>query len=251
MVGVTGFEPATPASRTQCSGQAELHPDLPLKWPDLDQSELIASIEVLCELARERVVAGFHHMTWRTNSRTISTMLLTSQAVQGRIQGPMKLSMKRFVSAIAGLLALGWSALAFAQATTITTSCPTSFTCAFSAAETMSLVTPKPNTPGQPDVYAGYMVFDGSSNVTLTGLQNLNGTVGQIGSGSPPVLSSSTPCAAGANGQPANITFTDNSVISFVTDSGGAELQFILSQDKNSTTKTASNSVRVGVCRKQ
>jgi hypothetical protein len=27
MVGVTGFEPATPASRTQCSGQAELHPD--------------------------------------------------------------------------------------------------------------------------------------------------------------------------------------------------------------------------------
>ncbi len=26
MVGVTGFEPATPASRTQCSGQAELHP---------------------------------------------------------------------------------------------------------------------------------------------------------------------------------------------------------------------------------
>src|SRR5215469_9608405 len=27
MVGVTGFEPATPASRTQCSSQAELHPD--------------------------------------------------------------------------------------------------------------------------------------------------------------------------------------------------------------------------------
>src|SRR5262245_9560673 len=26
MVGVTGFEPATPASRTQCSSQAELHP---------------------------------------------------------------------------------------------------------------------------------------------------------------------------------------------------------------------------------
>lgn len=25
-IGVTGFEPATPASRTQCSGQAELHP---------------------------------------------------------------------------------------------------------------------------------------------------------------------------------------------------------------------------------
>src|SRR5262245_27210902 len=25
-IGVTGFEPATPASRTQCSSQAELHP---------------------------------------------------------------------------------------------------------------------------------------------------------------------------------------------------------------------------------
>src|SRR5262249_14414320 len=27
LVGGTGFEPATPASRTQCSSQAELHPD--------------------------------------------------------------------------------------------------------------------------------------------------------------------------------------------------------------------------------
>ena len=248
---MTGFEPATPASRTQCSGQAELHPELRVNWPDMDRPELIASIEVLCEPTRERVLPPVNHMTSHAHSRAISTMLLTSRAVQGRIQGPMKLSMKRLVSIVAGLFALLWSGMAFAQATTIPTACPISFICAFSAAETMSLVTPKPNTPGQPDVYVGYMAFDGSSNVTLTGLQNLNGTVGQIGSGSPPVLSSSTPCAAGANGQPANITFTDNSVISFVTDSGGAELQFILSQDKNSTTKTASNSVRVGVCRKQ
>jgi hypothetical protein len=35
MVGVTGFEPATPASRTQCSSQAELHPVVIIDghWP--------------------------------------------------------------------------------------------------------------------------------------------------------------------------------------------------------------------------
>lgn len=183
----------------------------------------------------------------------ISAMLLTSRAVQGRIQGPMKLLMKRFVSVLAGLFALGWSGIALAQATAITTTCPVSFTCAFSAAETMSLVTPKPNTPGQPDVFAGYMVFDGSSNVTLAGAKNLNGTVGQIGSGSPPGLSSTAPCVAGTMGQPATVTFNDNSQISFVTDSSGNELQFILSKDVSSTGNNSgiSNSVRVGVCRKQ
>jgi hypothetical protein len=164
----------------------------------------------------------------------------------------MKLSMKRLVSIVAGLFALLRSGMAFAQATTIPTACPISFTCAFSAAETMSLVTPKPNTPGQPDVYLGYMAFDGSANVTMTGIQNVNGTVSSIGTGSPAVLSSSVPCVAGANGQPATITFTDNSEISFVIDSGGAELQFILSKDKNtSSSNKNTNSVRIGVCRKQ
>jgi hypothetical protein len=191
-------------------------------------------------------------------------MLLTSQAVQGRILWPLwgelKLSMKRFVSALIGLFALGAlgglgsPGVAFAQATTITTACPTSFTCAFGAAETLSLVTPKSvGTPGQPDVYIGYMVFDGSSNVTITGLQNVNGTVGQIGSGQIPVLSSSMPCSPGLNGQPATVSFTDNSQIAFVTDALGTELQFILSKDQStsSTNKNPTNSVRVGVCRKQ
>ena len=170
----------------------------------------------------------------------------------------MKLSINRFVAAVAGLLALGWSGMALAQATTITTSCPTSFTCAFSAAETMSLVTPKgSNTPGQPDVYLGYMAFDGSANVTMTGTQNVNGTVGPIGTspgGNPFVLPGT--CTAGSNGQPATITFAtpDKSEISFVTDSGATELQFILSKDKSSTSSkggTITNSVRIGVCRKQ
>ena len=161
--------------------------------------------------------------------------------------------MKRFVSRFAALLMLGWSSLAFAQATTITTACPASFTCAFSAAESLAFGVPRSvGSPGQPSVFIGYMVFDASSNVTLSGLQNLNGTVTMIGSGSPPGLSSSSPCAPGANGQPALITFNDKSQIAFVTDATGTELQFILSQDINTPPKGGtSNSVRVGVCRKQ
>ncbi len=160
------------------------------------------------------------------------------------------MSINRLLAVLAGVVALGWSGMAFAQATSISTTCPTNFNCAFSAAETMSLVTPKPNTPGQPDVYLGYISFDGSSNVTLTGQQNVNGTVGPIGNGSPnPVLSSSGPCISGANGQPATINFTDKSQISFVKNSNNTELQFILTQDKSSTSSTVSNSVRIGVCR--
>jgi len=171
----------------------------------------------------------------------------------------VKLSKKRFVAALIGLFAIGWSGMAFAQATTITTMCPpANFKCAFSAAETMSFLTPKTvGSPGQPDVYLGYIVFDpsGSGMVTMTGVQNVNGTVGPIGippSGSSiPVLSSSTPCANGLNGQPATITFTDNSEISFVTGAGGTELQFILSKDKNTSSTKNTNSVRIGVCRQQ
>jgi hypothetical protein len=184
-------------------------------------------------------------------------MLLTSRAVQGRIhlsRGEVKSVMKRFVFAIAALFALGWSS-AFAQATSITTTCPTNFTCAFSAAETLSLVSPSGTKPGSPDVYVGYLAFDNSGNVTMTGTQNIDGIVNPIGLGSPAVLSSSEPCAAGASGQPATITFTDKSQISFVRDMGGTELQFILSKDQNtppnSTANIKTNSVRVGVCRQQ
>jgi hypothetical protein len=162
--------------------------------------------------------------------------------------------MKRFVFAIAALFALGWSTSAFAQATSIATTCPTNFTCAFSAAESMSLVTLAPNREGQPDVFVGYMEFDGSSNVTLTGLQNIDGKISPIGaapsSGAPFLLSG--PCTNGANGQPATISLSDNSAISFVLDSSASELQFILTKDpKTAANSTAANSVRVGVCRKQ
>lgn len=113
----------------------------------------------------------------------------------------------------------------------------------------MSLVTPKPNTPGQPDVYLGYLSFDGSTppNVTLTGVSNVNGKV-SIG------LNMSGTCADSTMAlQPAIITFPGadktQTQISFVKDSNGTELQFILTQDINATTSNASNSVRIGVCR--
>jgi len=160
--------------------------------------------------------------------------------------------MKRLVVALTGLFALGWSGMVFAQATTIGTTCPTSFICAFSAAETMSLVTPKSSSgsPGQPDVYLGYLAFQGST-VTMTGTQNVNGTVSSIGTGTPAVLPGT--CADGANGQPAIITFPGTgkttTQISFVKNAANTELQFILTQDINSSSSTSANSVRIGVCR--
>jgi hypothetical protein len=163
--------------------------------------------------------------------------------------------MKRFVWGVAGLFALGWSGLAFAQANTIGTTCPTNFTCAFSAAESLSLLITKTaaTQPGQPDVFLGYMAFDGSSNVTLTGLQNLNGTVTEIGGSSGLASKSTTTCTNGLAGQPATIDLSDNSELAFVIDSSGSELQFILTKDTTTNAKspsTTANSVRVGVCRK-
>jgi hypothetical protein len=115
----------------------------------------------------------------------------------------------------------------------------------------MSTVAPKPNTPGQPDVYLGYMSFDGATppNVTMTGVSNVNGKVSTD-------LSVTGTCADSTNAlQPAIITFPGTNKtqtqISFVKNSNNTELQFILSQDLNSTSSSVSNSVRIGVCRQQ
>lgn len=155
--------------------------------------------------------------------------------------------MNRSVLALAGFVVLAWSRLAMAQASSISTPCPVNYQCAFTAAETMALGTPsKAGVPGQPDAFVGYMSFDGSSNVTVQGLQNLNGTVTS--------LAPAGTCAAGSNGAPATITLNDNTAIAFVTPGRGSnpaaptELDFILSKDANSSG-TMTNSVRVGVCR--
>jgi hypothetical protein len=157
--------------------------------------------------------------------------------------------MNRSVLAVAGFVVLAWSRLAMAQASSISTPCPVNYQCAFTAAETMALGTPsKAGVPGQPDAFVGYMSFDGSSNVTVQGLQNINGTVTSLGP--------SGTCTAGSNGSPGTVALSDGSVIAFVAPGRGgnlstttpAELDFILSKDANSSG-TMTNSVRVGVCR--
>jgi hypothetical protein len=184
-------------------------------------------------------------------------MLLTSQAVQGRIQGPpflggeVKLSMKRFVSALVVVIGVGWLSVGSAQAqTTLACSTFASFTCAFSAAETYALITPKtnpnPNLAGQPDVYVGYLAFDPTgANVTMTGTSDIDGVVTKA-------ISVSGTCAnAPSANQPATLTFTDATEISFVADSSDTELQFIVSSDNPNAAKAPAFRVRAGVCRKQ
>jgi hypothetical protein len=156
--------------------------------------------------------------------------------------GEVKLSMTRFVAGLIGLLAIGWSGMAFADATTIITACPTNFACAFTAAETQAFGVPKSSglLPGQPDVFVGYMEFDGTGAFSMAGSQNLNGTVTPF--------SKTGKCVVGKPGQPSVITLNDNSQLSFVLDSIPSLLQFIVTND--ASTSTTANSVRVGVCHK-
>ncbi len=166
------------------------------------------------------------------------------------------MSIKRCVAALAGVFALGWSGMAFAQvsATPGPTPIPTcaslaDFVCAYSAAETISLVTPKTvASPGQPDVYLGYLAFDSTgTNVTLTGTSNVNGTVTQN------ISLPGTCVDPTAFLQPAILKFPGTgkttTQLSFVKNAANTELQFILTQDINSTSGTSANNIRIGVCR--
>ncbi len=156
--------------------------------------------------------------------------------------------MKRSVLALAGLAALAWPGFAFGQASSIQTVCPQNYQCAFSAAESTPLGA---KSPGVPDVYVGYLSFDGDSppNATIAGMQNLNGTVTSSNAVSGPCLSSL------ASGGVASISFSDGTQITFVSDGRGgnptttapAELQFILTQNNKGVTTNVN--VRVGVCR--
>jgi hypothetical protein len=160
--------------------------------------------------------------------------------------------MKRFVSALVIVIGVGWLSVGSAQAqTTLACSTFASFTCAFSAAETYALTTPKtnpgPNLAGQPDVYVGYLAFDPTgANVTMTGTSDIDGVVTRNFSFSGTCTSATMP------NQPATITFSSESTeISFVADSSDTELQFIVSSDNPSATKAPAFRVRAGVCRKQ
>jgi len=171
-----------------------------------------------------------------------------------RATGSVKLSMKRFFSALAGLLALGWSGMALAQAaTSINTNCLSSFTCAFSAAETYATGTPKnQGTPGQPDVFVGYIGFDATGIVTMTGMQNINGAPGTLPTKTSSGCVAGTGGATSMGGVPAVITFTDGTKLAYVLDSNNTPtlLQFILTNDATNANPTTANSIRVGTCHK-
>ena len=151
--------------------------------------------------------------------------------------------MKRSVLVLVFLVSFGWSSLALAQTSSITTACPVSYSCAFSAAETFDFGT-STGTAGQPNVYIGYLSFDSNGAVSLSGDQNLNGTV--------TTASSFTgTCAPGTNGATATITLSGGPTLTFVTSGRSAsnppaELDFIVTKDNN---KSTTNGVRLGVCR--
>ncbi len=150
--------------------------------------------------------------------------------------------------ALAGLVALLWAGSASAQsAGNITTTCPVSFTCAFSSAETRSFSAPPPQQAGAPDVYIGYVAFDSTGRVTVSTIGMLNGSI------TPGTIVSAS-CTNGTNGAPAILNFANGGPQwMFVTansqaGANGEELDFIQSQDV-SGVKTNNNAVRVGVCR--
>ena len=95
--------------------------------------------------------------------------------------GEVKLSIKRWFSVVASLVALGWSVMVFSvQQTPISTTSPNQLQLRVQRRRDHVARYPQAQYAGQPDVYLGYISFDGSSNVTLTGQQNVNGTVGPI-----------------------------------------------------------------------
>src|SRR5262245_28423215 len=66
MVGVTGFEPATPASRTQCSSQAELHP---VQWSADVRLGGVTQVLAKEKLARRRRDEALQRLLQRTSRR--------------------------------------------------------------------------------------------------------------------------------------------------------------------------------------
>ena len=150
--------------------------------------------------------------------------------------------MKRFSLIVVLLGAVFGCGNAFAAAVTATippTACPTTFTCAFDAAEVRPLTDA---TPGAPGVFVGYLSFDGSGVPTLDSLGVLNGNVA-------PLATFTGVCTPGTTGLGV-LDFTANSgpKFLFVRDNSGAELRVMLVADNNGVTPSA---VNLGTCTQQ
>jgi hypothetical protein len=147
--------------------------------------------------------------------------------------------MKRF-SLIVVLIGavVSWGQAAFA--TMPLTACPTTFTCAFDAAEVRPL---SDATPGAPGVFVGYLSFDGTGHPTLDSLGILNGNVQTL-------VTSVGTCTAGDSTKLGVLDFTGNSgpKFEFVSDNSGAELRVMIVEDSGSVTPSA---VNLGTCTQQ
>jgi len=123
------------------------------------------------------------------------------------------------------------------------TPCPTTFTCAFDAAEVRPLA--DPTTPGAPAVYVGYLSFDGSGNPTLDSLGTTNGTLQTL-------VTSLGTCTAGTTAAMGVLDFTAHGgpKFEFVSDnrSGALELRVMIVADSGDVVPSA---VNLGTCTKQ
>lgn len=149
------------------------------------------------------------------------------------------------VLVLAALVMVAWAGTASAQ----TTNCPTNFTCGFSSAETraFSSTSPPPQQAGAPDVYIGYMTFNGTGGVSVATAQMINGGFSAI------TLTGT--CTGGQNALPATINFAHGGpqwmfvTVNSQAGANGEELDFIQSQDVAGAQTSNANAVRVGVCR--
>jgi hypothetical protein len=153
-------------------------------------------------------------------------------------------SIKRF-SIILGLISatLGW-VNAFAATPAIpSTACPTTFTCAFDAAEVRPLN--DPTTPGAPAVYVGFLSFDGTGHPTLDALGDFNGTPQTL-------VTAVGTCTPGGPGTPSTLGTLDFGAngpkFAFVVDNSSTELRLIITADANGVTPSA---VNIGTCTQQ
>jgi hypothetical protein len=154
-----------------------------------------------------------------------------------------KVGMKRF-SIILGFIGaiVSWGN-AFAVPTMPLTPCPTTFTCAFDAAEVRPLA--DPTTPGAPSVYVGYLSFN-AGVPTLDSLGTMNGNLQSL-------ATAVGTCTAGtATPTMGVLDFTGNGgpKFEFVSDnrSGALELRVMIVADSSNTPPSA---VNLGTCTQQ
>jgi hypothetical protein len=148
--------------------------------------------------------------------------------------------MKKFSLILSLLGALVAHGNAFAV-TMPATACPTSFTCAFDAAEVRPLT--DPTTPGAPAVYTGYLAFNSLKVPTLYALGNTNGTTQTL-------ITAVGTCTAGTSSALGVLNFQTGGgpTFNFVSNAAGTELRLIITADGGNVTPS---SVNLGTCTQQ